>query len=190
MRAKTKNVSQQMTWCAAMFAALLGCRKEEAFNQSASSSSGSNLPVLSAKPLNLGEVSAGKSVAGSITLTNNSGASVTVTTFDTSCPCLKLTPKPVIVESHGTKVLDVYFDSAEEPDFAGKLSIEVIGKDKNGFAIFKTDVLVSVIRMQSQQSTKRHNNQPNAYSVISAFRGFHDLKPEACFFQSQHTTTQ
>jgi hypothetical protein len=54
--------------------------------------------------------------------------------------CVDVGPMPVCVGPGEEKVLTVNYDPADDPEFSGRLSVEVVGTDEAGRAAFLTHV--------------------------------------------------
>ena len=105
--------------------------------------SGAPLQV-SPDPVSLGSLSPGQQATGRITLRNPGQSPVIVERVETSCSCLDVGPFPIKIEPGRSANLTVRFDPAAEPDFRGRLSIEVIGRGPAGLVAFRTHVAIVV----------------------------------------------
>ncbi len=99
--------------------------------------SGARLQV-SSDPVSLGSLSPGQQATGRITLRNPGQSPVIVERVETSCPCLDFGPLPIEIGPVRTANLIVRFNPAGEPDFLGRLSIEVIGRGPTDLLAFRT----------------------------------------------------
>ena len=105
--------------------------------------SGAPLQV-SPDPVSLGSLSPGQQATGRITLRNPGQSPVIVERVETSCSCLDVGPFPIKIEPGRSANLTVRFDPADEPDFRGRLSIEVIGRGPTDLLAFRTRVGIEV----------------------------------------------
>lgn len=131
-------------------APLLGC--ESASRQYAPPKLGALLAT--PDPLSLGELDAGRTADGVLVLKNAFDQPVTVTSVATSCPCLTTSPPSFRIEAHDQRELKVTFDSAEEPDFRGGLSIDVTGSDASGKTVFRGRVNLTVLAAPGREDRR------------------------------------
>jgi hypothetical protein len=97
-----------------------------------------------ASPVSLGLLRPGQSATGNIPLNNPGRDTITVEHVDTSCRCLEIGPVPAAVRARQTQQLTVRFNPSEEPNFRGKLSIEVTGRAPDGAVVFRTRVQLEI----------------------------------------------
>jgi hypothetical protein len=64
--------------------------------------------------------------------------------IETSCPCIGMGGVPVQLEPDETKNLRVTFDPSYDPDFAGRLSVQVTAYLTDGSLAFQTKVNLDV----------------------------------------------
>jgi len=79
-----------------------------------------------------------------IALHNSSRQPAIVERIQTSCPCLHVEKQSITLRPGESADLPVRFDSLDEPDFRGGLSIEVVGRGVTGGVVFATQVNVQV----------------------------------------------
>lgn len=91
----------------------------------------------------LGTVIAGQSATTSIAIRNPGAVTCPVDRVEVSCPCVRVEPPSLAIGPQQEKALSVRFDSAAEPDFRGRLSIEIAGMAGEAVA-FRTRVELSV----------------------------------------------
>jgi len=92
----------------------------------------------------LGALRPGESTEKSLSVRNTQDEAVTIERAETSCHCVNVGRVPVRLEPHETANLPVTFDPSEDPDFAGRLSVEVICYLTDGSISFQTKVNVEV----------------------------------------------
>jgi len=88
-------------------------------------------------------VRSGQTATAVVALINRTSDAITIERIDTSCPCLAVTPGSFRIDSGERLALNLKFDSSTEPEFRGRLSIEVTGYAANG-AAFQTRVKLEV----------------------------------------------
>ena len=59
-------------------------------------------------------------------------------------PCVRVTPLPARVEIGGRLELRLSFDPALEPDFRGRLAVELTGLGRSGEVLFRSAVDLTV----------------------------------------------
>ena len=96
-------------------------------------------------PLSLGTLRPGVSAKGMLTLRNSGAEPITVERIDTSCPCVTLSPIPLVVPSNASATLTVAYDANDDPRFRGGLEVDVIGRSEAGKELFKTVIRLSVL---------------------------------------------
>jgi len=84
---------------------------------------------ISPDPVDLGVLPPRESAQATISLRNRGPHPLRVQRIETSGPCLTTTPGPIWIGRGECKVLAVEFDPSEEPDFRGRLAIDVTGYD-------------------------------------------------------------
>jgi hypothetical protein len=75
---------------------------------------------------------------------NTQNASLVLDRIQTSCPCIRMASLPIRMEANETQDWTVSFDPSVEPEFAGRLSIEVVGYLVDGQIAFRTHVSLDV----------------------------------------------
>jgi hypothetical protein len=101
--------------------------------------------------LSLGVIDHGQAAEAVLTLENPRKSAVEVSRIETTCPCLRVTPDSIRVGPRTGGSVTVRFDTSEEPDFSGGLSIDVIGRGLDEAIIFRTKVDL-VVRAQVSPS--------------------------------------
>ena len=101
-------------------------------------------PGLAVPPLEWGEIPAGQRSATTLTVRNNSTAAVDLVAVETSCPCLQITSLPARFESGTTRTLVLSFDPTTEPEFRGRLRVDLVGRSSKGSPLFRSHADFSV----------------------------------------------
>jgi len=70
----------------------------------------------------------GKAAEAVVTVRNASDRSVVVDRFETSCGCVVVEPRSARIGANGSIALRVRFDPRDEPDFRGRLAVNLTGK--------------------------------------------------------------
>jgi Protein of unknown function (DUF1573) len=109
---------------------------------------------LTVKPstLDMGSIVSGEFGSAILEITNVTSAELTIAKIESSCPCVGVTPIPLRVAPGSACQGKVRFDSTEEPSFRGSLSVELVGKAKDGAILFQTSVKVKVVNMADNSS--------------------------------------
>ena len=68
-----------------------------------------------------------------------------VSSVQSSCPCVNISQASARILPHESVLLAVKFDSKEQPDFRGALSVELTGIGEDGETLFHTKVSVTVM---------------------------------------------
>jgi Protein of unknown function (DUF1573) len=106
---------------------------------------GEGLPLRATPGLiSLGTLGPGQTASGSFELQNRGTLPVEVARVETSCPCLEVGPAAMEIAPGGSAALTTRFNPAAEPDFRGRLAIEVAGRDRSGQPTFRARVRVEV----------------------------------------------
>jgi hypothetical protein len=112
-----------------------------------SSVAGSQPNSLTLNPvgINFGKLSPNTVAAKTITICNGSVERLIISHFAASCPCISIEPDSLDIAPNFAAEIVVRFDPSEEPNFRGKLTVRVEGKDfhnKESFG-FNAAVIVS-----------------------------------------------
>jgi Protein of unknown function (DUF1573) len=101
-------------------------------------STGGERPPLGVKPdpVSLGRFAQGQAARCEFRVVNPGSVPVRIERARTSCTCLSVVPMPVCIGPGEERVLTAAYDPADEPEFAGRLSVEVAGIDEAGRAAF------------------------------------------------------
>jgi hypothetical protein len=103
------------------------------------------LPLeISPDPISLGTLDPGQSAIAKLTLRNSGPHPVIVSRAQTGCPCLNVAGQTAYIGPGQAVNLTVEFDPTEDPDFRGRLSIDVFGRDQPGKIVFQTHVRLEV----------------------------------------------
>lgn len=94
--------------------------------------------------MSLGTLTTGQRAELPITLRNRTSRPLGIRRVETSCPCLRAEPMSFTVRPGESAEVRLAFDSSQEPDFRGGLSIGVVGYDSAGEAVFRTRVDLDV----------------------------------------------
>lgn len=78
-------------------------------------------------PVQFGVVVGGQEARQSLALVNWGDQPVMVERIETSCPCLIITPESTCIGPGETATVSVKFNPSAEPDFRGRLAIDVTG---------------------------------------------------------------
>jgi hypothetical protein len=94
------------------------------------------------EPLKLEDLDAGQSARTSLAVLSSQETPVRLERIETSFPCVKVGPVPVQIDPGSTTALTVTFDASGEPDFRGKLSVNIVGYTEDGSVGFMTHLAV------------------------------------------------
>jgi Protein of unknown function (DUF1573) len=98
---------------------------------------------ISPDPVELGVVNEGRVSKAVLSLTNRAARELVIDRLETGCPCLTITPGQLLIAPSETKVVAVEFDPSGDPDFHGRLCIDISGYSK-GKRAFHTVAEVEV----------------------------------------------
>ena len=106
---------------------------------------GQGLP-LEVRPcrLYLGTLRRHEPAHGQMEVRNPLAVPLTVEGVSSSCPCVAAGPVPVRIEPNRSAVLAVAFDPKAEPEFRGRLAVELTGRGGNGQRLFEATVEIDV----------------------------------------------
>jgi len=136
------------------------------------SSTGRHFPLeISPDPIDLGIMRQGQSNAAKITLHNPSQQPVVVQRISTSCPCLHVVGQPLKLGPGESDTLAVGFQPSDEPDFRGRLSIEVIGRSIAGEVVLVTHVNVEVRAEPANQRMPSNVTVPETTDPVKVEQG-------------------
>lgn len=96
--------------------------------------------LITALPLAWGTIPTERRSEVDWTIRNDSGQAVDVAKVETSCPCLVISPLPSRIEPGASRTLHVGFDPAVEPDFRGRLRIDLEGRAPDNRPLFRSYV--------------------------------------------------
>lgn len=88
----------------------------------------------------LGTLIVGQHAEARIALRSRTSRPLEVHRVETSCPCLRVEPTSFKVAPGGSAEVDLAFDPSQEPEFRGRLSIDVAGYGLGDEIIFRTRV--------------------------------------------------
>jgi Protein of unknown function (DUF1573) len=77
--------------------------------------------------IELGVVNNGQVSKAALKLTNRGSRVLLIDRLETGCPCLLITPEQLRIGPSESEVVAVTFDPSGEPDFHGRLSIDISG---------------------------------------------------------------
>jgi len=100
--------------------------------------------VVSPRPISLGTLEPGRASVTTLTLHNPGPRPIIVERAETSCPCVSVSALPVSVRPNSTARLEVTFDPADEPDFRGRLAVDILGRGSGDVVLFRATVVVTV----------------------------------------------
>jgi Protein of unknown function (DUF1573) len=112
-------------------------------------------PGINPDTVSLGRVPRGATVESSLTVFNPLSESLHIKRVETSCPCLTVGAGPMRIASGERVFLPVRYDSSEEPDFLGRLSVDVTGVDAEGQIAFRARVQLEVAPDAAAQPERR-----------------------------------
>lgn len=119
--------------------------------------------IVSPDPIALGVLTPGHSAQTTVTIRNQTSEAVMVRRFETTCPCILVTPVPIRVGPRGTASLVVTFDPKAEPDFRGSLSVDVVGYADDGGRVLRATADIDVRRL-APPSTSGSQVAPTTWS--------------------------
>jgi Protein of unknown function (DUF1573) len=120
---------------------------------------GQHLPLeVRPNPVSLGRFAQGQAVKCEFRVVNPGSEMVRIERVQLSCTCLEVGPMPVRVEPGEENVLAVRYDPSEDPEFRGRLSVELSGLDALGRAVFRTHAELEVT--PGSMSSPRRCNSP------------------------------
>lgn len=94
--------------------------------------------------ISLGVLNPGQAAQAMFTLRNPTAGPVDVARLETSCHCLRVTPRSFRIGPGEPCSLRAAFDPAHEPDFQGVLAVIVTGRETDGDVVFRTVVKLDV----------------------------------------------
>ena len=95
--------------------------------------------------VSLGSLRHGEGGRASFVLRNTTDKAVELRSASTTCPCVSISPVPSTIGPGSSAELIAAFDPAEEPDFSGRLGVDVVGKDEAGRELFRLEIDVEVL---------------------------------------------
>jgi hypothetical protein len=122
---------------------LINCRSYSPRSLNSASDAPPHFPLsVNDEPLKLEDLDAGQSARTSLAVLSSQETPVRLERIETSCPCVKVGPVPVQIDPGSTTALTVTFDASGEPDFRGKLSVNIVGYTEDGSVGFMTHLAV------------------------------------------------
>ena len=123
---------------------VLGCSPEPiasrgVVNQATVADSTITLP-----PISLGVLAPGRSVCTSASIRNPRSVPIIVDRVETSCECVRVSPRSMHIEPGQAAELTIMFDPSEAPEFRGDLGVEVVGWNESARAAFRAVVSLEV----------------------------------------------
>ncbi len=100
--------------------------------------------VVSPDPIVLGVLPDDRPARFHLALSNPGPEAVTIERVESSCPCIRADALPVTVPTGGASRLDLTFDPAEEPGFAGALAVDLTGYGAGGAEVFGAQIRLEV----------------------------------------------
>jgi hypothetical protein len=126
------------------------------------STAGPQLPLkISPDPISLGTLDPGRSAVAKLTLRNSGSDPVIVARVETSCPCLTVAEQSTEIGPGQAADLTMEFDPADDPDFRGGLSIDVIGRDPLGGIVFRTRAQIEVRAQPGEPANRLSVGRPD-----------------------------
>lgn len=117
--------------------AAFGCAREPEFGESP------DKPALAVKCESL-SLRPGEMGRAGLTITNRAPTGVSIQRFETSCPCVRVSPSSIHIPSHQTASLYVTYDPTEEPDFRGGLAVALKGIGERDRTVFSATADIEV----------------------------------------------
>ena len=96
------------------------------------------------RTLDLGVLPLGRTARGEFRLANRLDESIAILRVETSCECVTVNPDSFRIDPRGEIPLRIAFDPSGEPNFRGKLRVEVIGYGPSDQIVFRTSVRVEI----------------------------------------------
>ncbi|MGE3822538.1 MAG: DUF1573 domain-containing protein [Isosphaeraceae bacterium] len=104
-----------------------------------------SLPLVARpQPLQLGTLRPGESARATLMLRNRHDHPVEMGRVESSCPCLTIEPRSLRLEPGEEARLESRFDPASEPEFRGRLRIEVRGYSLSDEVVMIATAIVEV----------------------------------------------
>lgn len=104
-----------------------------------------NLPIISTAPISFGTLAPGQHANTMIHLENHLSIPVTICSYQTTCPCLRLLNSPITIQPHQTQSLPLEFvPHGDDRDFRGTLSVGISGLDSRGTQVFLTTAAIRI----------------------------------------------
>jgi Protein of unknown function (DUF1573) len=100
--------------------------------------------VINSGAVVLSAVHPGELAETSLSIRNTRPEPLIIERIEKTCPCIDVVGVPVRLAPNETKDLKVTFDPSHDPDFEGRLSVEVTGLLADGSIGFQTRVRVDV----------------------------------------------
>ena len=91
-----------------------------------------------------GELSPGCGSEATFKVRNRGTAIVEVARFETSCPCIRVSPRSISLRPRESAEIKVTFDPSKEPEFQGSLEVVVEGRSDMNQPLLRATVEVSV----------------------------------------------
>ena len=99
-------------------------------------------------PIELGSLALGQRASRLVSVSNPLREPLAIERLETSCPCIRVGGVPFRLGPNEIRDLEVSFDPSEDPNFQGRLSVEVIGYRDDGRVVLQTRVNLTVERNQ------------------------------------------
>ena len=127
-------------WVALLLACPLACSTERGERTAHNKSR----LVVDPDPVSLGFLRPGEQGHVTFTVRNPESNLMVVDEVKSSCPCVSVSNLPARIDPGGSARFVVSFDPAEEPDFRGGLSVELIGMGPDRAVLFRTQVKLRI----------------------------------------------
>jgi hypothetical protein len=121
--------------------------------------------------IDLGILRPRHSAAARLTLRNPSLRTVIVEQIQTSCPCLQAEKQSIILGPQESAALALRFDSSDDSDFRGGLSIEVVGRGVTGGIVFATRVNAVVRAEPADQGAPENSAGQETADLVAVGQG-------------------
>lgn len=124
---------------------LLGCNRDRSDRESRGTR-GALAP-----DIDLGYLPPGGRETEIIEIKNDKGRSLTIDRWQTTCECVTIEPAKTVVPAAGTAMVRVTADFSDDPKFAGRLRVEVVGLTSDARPALEFDARLRVLTAAEYQ---------------------------------------
>jgi len=103
-----------------------------------------NFLQLKPQPLTLGRQTRSTIGVRHFEVQNVTKETITLASISTSCSCISATNLPLKLESNQKTSLTLQFNPKDEPDFVGRLAVDLVGRRPDGSIVFRESLAVQV----------------------------------------------